>query len=113
MVTRKSVKLPANEDTRYATDWCDLLRDYMISLKLTARELARMLRTKHQLISYYLSGRSKVPLALLPRLTEALNLNAKQAAEFQWLALEAYTPAVVWARIVDLEKRIAALEAQA
>jgi chromosome segregation ATPase len=77
--------------------------------KLNQSSFADLLRTKPQVIQTYISGRSKPPLEELLHWCETLKLSKLESEKMRWLALESYTPTVVWEKIAGLDLDVASL----
>ncbi len=86
----------------FFSHWCVLLDFHLRRKRISASALASKLGRSQQAISGYLVGRAKPPLDDMGKWADALGLGDAERQQFLDAAYEAYTPARVWARVVEL-----------
>lgn len=94
---------------KHHSAWCAYMSFLLKERKLNQSSFADLLRIKPQVVQTYISGRSKPPLEELSHWCETLKLSKAESEKMRWLALESYTPSVVWEKIAALDLDVANL----
>lgn len=95
---------------KFYTPWCSLLQHLLEREKLSQYRFAELIGSQQQSIGAYLVGRTKPPLEDLKIWGDVLHLSQEERESFMWLALETYTPTVVWEKVQKLAEILADTE---
>lgn len=98
---------------KYKCAWGAFVRFLLEKNGLSEADLASRLRIAPGQVNQYINGRSKPPIGELSAWAEALRCTGDEAERLSWLALEPWTPAMVWAKIRRLEDSLRDHEATA
>lgn len=91
---------------KYSTAWCAQVKFLLRRTGLSQREFADRVHLSEGAVSHYIVGRYRPPVELLDQWADALALRGQEREQFKWLALETYTPSVVWDRVCGLEAQL-------
>lgn len=99
-------KAEPQHDKPLDTAWCHLTKGFMARRRISQTRLAELLKVSQAYVWQCLTGRCRPPINQFAEWEQALRLSPEEAHTFRWTALEAYTPAAVWSRIVELEESL-------
>ncbi len=89
----------------FYSHWCALLDFHLKRKRLTGQAFARLVRKSQQVIHGYQTGKSRPPLDVVRSWAAALGLSPHEREQFVTAAYEAWTPAPIWAKLLELEQR--------
>ena len=89
----------------YYSHWCVLLEFHLKRKRLTGQAFARLVGRSQQVVHSYQTGKTKPPLELLREWTGKLAMTPMEREQFITAGYEAWTPGVVWAKLLELEAK--------
>jgi transcriptional regulator with XRE-family HTH domain len=89
----------------FHSHWCALLEFHLKRKRLTGQAFALLIGKSQQVVHTYQTGKSRPPLDLVREWAERLGMTPHERDQFVTAAYEAWTPAPVWAKLVELEAR--------
>ena len=96
----------------HTTAWCHQTIAYYRRRGWDQIEAADRLGVSQQMLSAYVTGRTRPPVERLGEWADTLRLSQEERRTWLWQALESHTPAVIWERLRDAETALLDLAAQ-
>lgn len=89
----------------YHTHWCTLFEFHLKRKRMSVSEFARLSKLSQQSVHGYYVGKVRPPIDRIQSFADVLGLRGSERDQFQLAAWEAWTPEVVWKRLMDCEQR--------